>query len=202
MGRRADSGAGVPALAWAFVSGPARAWTAIAEGDARPGACAAFLCLMCLLPASGWVLGLLLYAREGAPVIRAPVDAITLGAITWALCASQALLLALVWRLMAPLYVSPCQARDLRHLFAVATYGSTPLLLGGLLLAWPPLMPALLLALLHACVAWREGLRVHAGLRAGDATEAVAIGGLLTAIMSAIGGAIAERLETIIKTTT
>lgn len=202
MSGEAGYRAGMLARAWSFVTGPGRAWSSLGPAEAAPEACARHLALLCLLPASGWVLGLLLYAREGAPAIRGPVDALALGALTWALCAFQAVLLALAWRLMAPLYAPGGPARDLRRLFAVATYGSTPLLLGGLLLAWPPLMPALLLALLHACVAWREGLRVHAGLRAGDATEAVAFGGLLTAIVSAIGGAVAERLETIIKTAT
>ena len=199
MSAAAGSRAGTLARAWSFVAGPGRAWADLGQARVAPGVCARHLALLCMLPATGWVLGLLLYPRDGAPVMHGLADAAALCALTWLLCLAQAGLLAFAWCLVAPLYGA---ARDARRMFAVATYGSTPLLLGGLLLAWPPLMPALLLALLHACVAWREGLRVHAGLRAGDATEAVAIGGLLTAIMSAIGGAIAERLETIIITAT
>ncbi len=191
--------AGVLARTWSFVAGPGRAWAALGAAEATPGACARHLAVLCLLPAVGWVLGLLLYPREGAPVMRGPADAAALGALTWVLCLVQAGLLAFAWCLVAPLYGV---ARDARRLFAVAAYGSTPLLVGGLLLAWPPLVPALLLALLHACVAWREGLRVHAGLRGGDATEAVAMGGVLVAVLSSVGGAAMGWLENIIKTAT
>lgn len=121
-----------------------------------------------------------------------PAASIALGLSTYVLCVASAGLLALVLYSIAPMYKG---RRDWGPAFSLAVDAATPVLLAGILLLYPPLILAALLAASYGLYLMYLGVQGALGVHEGDAAECSAIcamafvflSGTLGAVVSAAG---------------
>lgn len=104
------------------------------------------------------------------------------------LCVVSVVLLAGGIFCIAPIYRP---ARNWKAAVEVAAYGSSPVLLAGLLMLWPILILVSIIALIPTCYSLVIGLQVRMGFRADEATGCVAIAMVLATLASVVFGALA-----------
>jgi hypothetical protein len=166
-----------PRSEWEAVRSENRPWRSVLLGYVLP---------LSFLPAVGWAIGL---AVSGG----LPADAGLLGStfagsvvLTVMLSLLCVILLALVFYLLAPMHDAE---RHWDRAVSVAGYGSTPVLLAGVLLVVPIMVMASVVALLHNFLLYYVGLHAVIGCRQSAAAEYLALSCMLAAIASGILGA-------------
>ena len=174
---------------------PDTEWRVIAAEPPVPAALAGYLLPHACLITFSWMAGLAmfgLFGARGEPATVLPAARIAhIGLVTFfGTLLTVALVAAAIW-LIAPMYgVVRAWLRSLQ----VATYASTPLLLAGLLLLVPVLVLATVLAVVPALYHLHAGLRAGLGVKAGDATEYVAIVCLAVSVALTLVGGVAGGL--------
>lgn len=162
---------------------PAAAFADISRAGHSPGhVMRAHLLPLSLIPPLAWGVGPM---TPGAYDVasRSAASAVVM---TWILCVASVVLLAAAFWTVMPQYG---QGRDWKGAFAVAAYSATPVLLAGVFLAIPALMPALLAAGLHALALQHRGVQSILIISAEDAPEFVAVSNLLLLLSSSVLGA-------------
>ena len=129
--------------------------------------------------------------RGGGPAPGAPAAGAASGflasiALTVVLTLVSVLLLALAFFLLAPMYDTE---RNWARSVSVAAYGSTPVLLAGVLLVMPIMVIASMVALLHNFALYYVGLQRVTGCKASAAAEYLALSCLMAAVASGALGA-------------
>jgi hypothetical protein len=177
--------------ALALIVDPRREWAAIAGESVHPlRILLGYVVPLSAVPAVAWMIGLRVFGldlvAEGEPIVHPSAPAILrAGVATFLGSVGSVVVLAVAFRLLAPMYDG---ARDLRRAWTVAAYGSTPVWLFGLVLVKPNLVIAGMLAVLHCSYLYYTGLQAVTGVREGDAAEYVAIGLLLLLAASTVAG--------------
>ncbi len=177
-----------------LILSPTREWAAIAAEEPRAAhAFLGYVLPLSAVPAAAWMLGLAVFGAElrfrGGDAARPALDQILgAGVVTFAGSVLSVLALAAAFFLVAPMYSTP---RRWERMFAVATYGTTPVWLAGILLVMPGLAILEVLALMHCCYLYYCGLQAVAGVKRGEAAEYVAISLFLVIVGSTLAGAIA-----------
>jgi len=172
--------------AWRIVVRPRSEWDAIRAEDKR-----------WWLPLFGHVLPLAFLTAVSWAAGRAvsvPADAAAFpsgfaGAViltVWLLLLCVALLAAAFY-VLAPMYDTE---RNWDRAVNVAAYGSTPVLLAGVLLVMPIMVIATVVALLHSFALYYVGLHRMAGCKESAAAEFLAMSWLIAATCSGALGAL------------
>lgn len=138
------------------------------------------------LPGVGWAIGLT--GSGGFPANAGPVGSTFAGSVglTVSISVLCVVLLALVFYLLAPMYGAE---RHWDRAVSVAAYGTTPVLLSGVLLVVPMLMMASMIALLHGFLLYYLGLQAVIGCKQSAAAEYLALSSMLAAVASGVLGA-------------
>ena len=167
-----------PRSEWDAVRAENRPWWTVLFGHVLP---------LSLLPAFGWAIGLTVTGNmpaDAGPLGSTFAGSVALTVLISVLCV---LLLALVFYLLAPMYNVE---RRWDRALNVAGYGTTPVLLAGVLLVMPIMVMASMVAMLHNFVLYYVGLQQVCGCKQSDAAEYLAFSCLLAAVASgAIGAA-------------
>jgi hypothetical protein len=178
---------------------PAAEWATIAEEG--PGARRLFLgyvAPLSLLPAIAWMAGLALFPHEIVLLEEelaryTPAFVLRAGAVTFAASVASVAGLAAAFYALTPVYGA---SRDWARAWTVASYGSTPLFVGGILLVKPVLVGFVaLLALFQSGYLYVLGLQSLGLVRPRQATECVAVALLLVAVASGLIGALLAALH-------
>ena len=174
-----------PRSEWDVIRSENRPWWSVLSGHVLP---------LAFLPAVGWAIGLTLTGKM-------PTDAGSVGStfagsvvLTVLLSLLCVVLLALALYLLAPMYDVE---RHWDRTVTVAAYGTTPVLLAGVLLVMPIMVIASTVAMLHNFVLYYVGLQRVMGCRQSAAAEYLALSCLLAAIASGILGAVGGALGVI-----
>jgi len=178
LGRRAYRIVVRPRSEWDAVRAENRPWWTVLFGHVLP---------LSFLPAFGWATGMVLTGataeQSGSPGYPF-MGSMALTALLSVLCVA---LLALAFYVLAPMYETE---RNWNRAFSVAGYGTTPVLLAGVLLVMPIMVMGSMVATLHNFVLYYVGLQRVCGCRQSDAAEYLAFSCLLAAVASgAIGAA-------------
>jgi len=181
---------GAAARALRLLRHPSREWGVIAATPVTAGTLAGYLLLLACVPALCWMAGLAAFGLFGArgeqAVALSPLRVLHIGAVTFSGVILGVLLVAVSIWVVAPMYRV---ARDWSRSLLVATYAATPLLLAGVLLLVPVLVPATILAVGPALYGMSTGLVLVLAVKKGDAAEYVAIVCLaLSVALTLIGG--------------
>jgi hypothetical protein len=185
--------------AFRIIVAPAAEWAAIArEAPGVRRLLLGYVVPLSLLPAIAWMTGLALFPRDivlleeelarytAGFVLRA-------GVVTFAASVASVAGLATAFYALAPLYGA---GRDWPRAWAVASYGSTPLFVGGLLLVKPVLVGfVVMLALFQAGYLYVLGLQMLGLARPQQAIEFVAVALLLVTVASGLAGAVLAALH-------
>lgn len=144
---------------------------------------------LAFLPALAWATGRT--AGTSMPAAGVASGFLVSIALTVVLSLASVLLLALAFFLLAPMYETE---RNWARAVSVAAYGSTPVLLAGVLLVMPVMVIASVVALLHNFALYYVGLQRVTGCKASAAAEYLALSCLIAAVASgalgALGGAL------------
>lgn len=191
--------------AWALrragrlILAPTAEWAAIAaEGPGARRLLFGYVVPLALLPAVAWMAGLALFPREivllEAELARyTPAFVLRAGAVTFVASVASVAGLAAAFYALTPMYGAP---RDWARAWTVASYGSTPLFVGGVLLVKPVLVGfVVLLALFQAGFLYVLGLQALGLARPQQATECVAVALLLLVVASGATGALLAALH-------
>jgi hypothetical protein len=174
---------------------PAGEWEAIrAEGPAWQDSLGAYALPLALLPALGWASGLALNPVDDPRMVGGAAGFALSFVQTLTLSVLNVGVLALGFYLLLPLYDL---RRDWNAAAAVAAYGSTPVLLSGILLVVPVLVMVSLLGLMHCFYLYYLGVHRVLGSRPSEATGFVAAGCVFTVFVSALIAALASALGVI-----
>lgn len=166
-----------PRAEWDAIRAESPRWSSVVLGHVLP---------LSFLPALGWATGLALtgvLSREAESVGRAFAASVALTVLLSVLCV---ILLALAFYLLAPLYETE---RNWNRAFRVAGYGTTPVLLAGVLLVMPIMVLASMVAMLHNFLLYYVGLQKVMGCRQAAAAEYLALSCVLAAMASSAVGA-------------
>lgn len=166
-----------PRSEWDAVRAENRPWWSVLVGYVLP---------LSFLPAVGWAIGLMV--SGGLPADASVPGSTFAGsvALTVSISVLCVVLLALVFYLLAPMYQA---GRHWDRAVSVAAYGSTPVLLAGVLLVVPIMVMASVVALLHNFLLYYVGLQAVIGCRQSAAAEYLALSCMLAAVASGILGA-------------
>jgi hypothetical protein len=151
-----------------------------------------------LLPAIAWTAGLVLFPEDIVMLEEelaryTPGFALRAGLVTFAASVASVAGLATAFYALAPMYGA---SRDWVRAWTVASYGSTPFFLGGVLLVKPVLVGfVVLLALLQAGYLYVLGMQSLGLVRPREATECVAVALLLVVVASGVTGALLAALH-------
>lgn len=143
------------------------------------------------LPAFGWATGIALTGalpNENRLPNLTFMGSVALTMLLSVLCVA---LLALAFYLLAPLYE---RERNWNRAFSVAGYGTTPVLLAGVLLVMPIMVLASMVAMLHGFLLYFVGLQNVIGCRQSEAAEYLALSCILAATASGALGAVGSAL--------
>jgi hypothetical protein len=185
--------------AFRLIVAPAAEWTAIAREI--PGArrlLFGHVVPLSLLPAIAWTAGLVLFPEDIVMLEEelaryTPGFALRAGLVTFAASVASVAGLATAFYALAPMYGA---SRDWVRAWTVASYGSTPFFLGGVLLVKPVLVGfVVLLALLQAGYLYVLGMQSLGLVRPREATECVAVALLLVVVASGVTGALLAALH-------
>jgi hypothetical protein len=139
------------------------------------------------LPAFGWATGVSLTGASLVDLGRPGSSFIGLVALTVLLSVLCVVLLALAFYVLGPMYETE---RNWTRAVTVAAFGSTPVLLAGVLLVMPIMVMASMVAMLHSFLLYYVGLQRVVGCRESSAAEFLAVSCLLAAIFSGVLGAL------------
>jgi hypothetical protein len=174
---------------------PASEWEAIhTEGPTWQVSLGAYALPLALLPALGWASGLALNPVDDPRVVGGAAGFALSFVQTLTLSVLNVGVLALGFYLLLPLYDL---RRDWNAAAAAAAYGSTPVLLSGILLVVPVLVMISLLGLLHCFYLYYLGAIRLLGCRPSEAAGFVAAGCVFTVFVSALIAALASSLGVI-----
>lgn len=185
--------------AFRLIVAPAAEWAAIA-GEV-PGArrlLFGYVVPLALLPAIAWMAGLALFPGEIVLLEEelaryTPGFVWRAGVVTFVASVVSVAGLAAAFYALTPMYGA---GRDWARAWTVASYGSTPLFVGGLLLVKPVLVGfVVLLALFQSSYLYVLGLQSLRLVRPRQATECVAVALLLVAVASGLMGALLAALH-------
>lgn len=153
------------------------------------------LFLMSAIPALAWPVGLAFFPMAGPGAAHASVRAgVPLGLSTFLLCVLSVFLLALALHLVVSMYA---RRRQSKAALALAVDAASPVLLSGVLLVYPPLILATLVAASYGLYLLFLGLQALLGVREGDAAECTAVCAVVFACFSGALGALAGALNLI-----
>jgi hypothetical protein len=159
---------------------PDAEWRTIAADLPSSGAVlGAHLIPLCVLLAVAWTAGVMLFPMQSAAGTRAA----PMFALTVLLCVAASAVQAGAMGMLLPMYDRP---RQWRRALIVAGYGATPVLLTGILLVYPTLVIASVLALPFALYQHYLGAQHVLGVARGEAAEFVAASALIS-----LGGSVA-----------
>ncbi len=146
---------------------------------------------LAFLPALAWAVGRT--ASTGMVIDPAALSLSFAGSvvITVLLSLVSVLLLAAAIYLLAPMYDTE---RNWSRAVSVAAYGSTPVLLAGVLLVMPIMVIASMVAMLHNFLLYYVGLQRVIGCRESSAAEYLAVSCLIAAMFSGAFGAAGSAL--------
>jgi len=166
-----------PRSEWDAVRAENRPWWSVLLGYVLP---------LSFLPAVGWATGLALTGMS--PTDAGPLGSTFAGSVllTVLLLLVSVVLLALAFYALAPMYDAE---RHWDRAVSVAGYGTTPVLLAGVLLVMPVMVMASMVAMLHNFVLYYVGLERAIGCKQSVAAEYLALSCLLAAIASGAVGA-------------
>ena len=173
--------------AYRIVTRPQSEWERV-RAENRPGwsVILGHVLPLAFLPALAWPIGL---ALSGA----SPADAGSSGstfagsvALTLLLTVLCVLVLALAFYLLAPMHDAE---RNWDRALSVAGYGSTPVLISGVMLVMPIMVIVSMVALLHNFLLYYLGLQRVVGCRQSMAAQYLALSCLLTAVATGMLGA-------------
>jgi hypothetical protein len=171
-----------PRTEWAAVRVENRLWWSVLLGHVLP---------LSFLPGLGWAIGLsvtgALPSASGLPG-SSFTGSVALTVLLTVLCV---VLLALAFYLLAPMYDAQ---RHWGRALSVAAYGTTPVLLSGVLLVMPIMVMACTVAMLHNFLLYYVGLQQVVGCKRSAAAEYLALSCLLTALATGILGAVGGAL--------
>jgi hypothetical protein len=191
--------------AWALrratrlILAPGAEWAVIAaEGPGARPLLIGYVVPLSLLPATAWMAGLALFPREIVLLEEeltryTPAFVLRAGAVTFASSVASVAALAAAFFALAPMYG---RSRDWARAWTVASYGSTPFFLGGLLLVKPVVVGFVaLLALFQAGYLYVVGLEALGLARPREGIEYVAVALLMVGVVSGIAGALLAALH-------
>ena len=175
----------LPARALRIVLWPRTEWDAVrAENPPWWRPLLGHVLPLAFLPAVAWAIGRA--AGASAPAEGAAPGFLASVSLTVGLSLVSVLLLALAFFLLAPMYDTE---RNWARAVSVAAYGSTPVLLAGVLLVMPVMVIASMVALLHNFALYYVGLHRVTGCKASAAAEYLALSCLIAAVASGALGA-------------
>jgi hypothetical protein len=185
--------------AFGILLSPAREWQAIAREDVGARrVLTGYVLPLALLPAVAWMIGLTLFPRDIVMHVEelaryTPHFVVRAGVVTFVAAVASVAGLAGVFYALAPVYGAP---RNWVRAWTVAAYGTTPWLVGGCLLVKPVLVGfVVLLALFQSAYLYVLGLEALGLVRAGQASECVAVSLLVVAVASGLVGALLAALH-------
>jgi hypothetical protein len=185
--------------AFGLIVAPAAEWAVIArETLGARRLLLGYVIPLSLLPAIAWMTGLALFPRdivllEEELARYTPDFMLRAGVVTFAASVASVAGLAAAFYLLAPMYGA---ARDWARAWTVASYGSTPLFVGGILLVKPVLVGfVVLLALFQSGYLYVLGLQSLGLVRPRQATECVAVALLLVVVVSGLTGLLLAALH-------
>jgi hypothetical protein len=150
-----------------------------------------FVLPMACIPAVAWSFNLSLFGSEGGlgreRVALETAQVLRSGFGVWASSVLSVLVLAAAIYLLAPLFVP---ARDWPRALIAASYSAAPLFLGGVILAFPDLAFACLLAAFQGCYLLYCGVQHVIGVKEDKAAEFVALSIVLLIFASTILGSL------------
>jgi hypothetical protein len=185
--------------AFRLMVAPAAEWAAIAVEvpDARR-LLLGYVLPLSPLPAFAWMTGLALFPREivllEEELARYTAEfVLRAGVVTFVATIASIAGLAAAFYALTPMYGA---TRDWARAWTVASYGSTPLFVGGILFLKPVLVGfVVLLALFQSGYLYVLGLQALGLARPQQATEFVAVALLLVTIASGLAGAVLAALH-------
>jgi hypothetical protein len=177
---------------------PEREWAAIArERPAARSVLVGYVLPLAAIPALAWMIGLGVFGMElvmvGEPIRRpglAPI--LHAGLVTYLGSIASVAMLAGAFALLAPMYGG---RRDWGGAWTVATYGTTPFWLAGVMLLKPATFVAMLPVVLYCAYLYHSGLHALGFAREREAAEYVAIAFLLVLAASTLAGGLLGRLQ-------
>jgi hypothetical protein len=189
-----SAGARIPTLlrAWRLITRSEAEWAVIAAEQRTPRAVlVGYVLPLCAIPALGWAVGLALFPRDivlldSEAARYTPAFIARAACVTFVAALGSIGAVAAVFQLLAPLFDAP---RDWRAMWTVAAYGSTPMLLGGVLLARPLLVGFVLLTVVHAAALYASGLRHVALVHRNETAQFVAAALFVAMVASSAAGA-------------
>ena len=144
---------------------------------------------LAFLPAIAWAVG-----RGAANALDASAPSSSLAGsivVTVLLLLVSVALLAAAIYLLAPMYDIE---RNWDRAVSIAAYGSTPVLLAGVLLVMPIMVVASMVAMLHNFLLYYVGLQRVIGCKESSAAEFLAVSCLIAAMLSGAFGAAGSAL--------
>jgi hypothetical protein len=157
---------------------PARAWEALRAADPSwPRTLLRHALPLSLLPALGWPIGQVL----GGDLAARPAALAGVFLSSLAFTLASIVVFATAFYLLSPAFGIP---RAWRRTVAVAAFASTPVLLTGPLLAFPPMIVASVAALVHCCLLCYLGVQRVLGCRESEAAFFVAAACMLSLVGS------------------
>ena len=185
------------ARAWNFLTRPQSAWQSLGP---PPGAwylpLLYYVLPLALLPALGWALGTAYFPIADSTAINpvAQPSGIAFIAALFELVSKTALLylISVVLLATAIFCVSPMYrvARDWTRSVEIAAYGSTPMLLAGVLLLWQILIVVSLVAFIPSCYVVYLGLQIRLACHHDAAIGFVAVAMVVAILVSMLFGAL------------
>ena len=174
-----------------IIISPNAEWRVVADERPHPRTIIALFVLpLALIPAAGWILGLLLFGnsadggRDSTPVAIGQI--VHSGLITYFAVVLSVVLCAASIVIVAPLFSG---LRSWPRALQIAAYSAAPVLIGGLLLILPNLVFALIVPFFHGLYLQYAGLQHVLAVKERDAAEYVALSSTLLMVFSTALGA-------------